>query len=102
MTEFKAGDLVRTAGYSISGKIRSISRHRGIWFAYVDTGETYNRRIPLDQLRLIEHCDYSEWIKNISGEVGKAVPCRNRPEIPLNGGYWLCGTCYRNRRKVKK
>jgi len=101
MTEFKAGDLVRTAGYLTSGKIRSVFRLRGIWFADVDTGEMYNRRIPLDQLRLIEHCDYSEWIRNISGEVVTA-PCRNRPEIPMNGGYWLCGTCYRDRRKARK
>lgn len=101
MTEFKAGDLVRTAGYLTSGKIRSIFRLRGIWFADVYTGEMYNRRIPIDQLRLIEHCDYSEWIRNISGEVVTA-PCRNRPEIPMNGGYWLCGTCYRDRRKARK
>lgn len=101
----KRGDVVR-ASFAISGEITDFTRTGRLDFVVIrPPGEQYTRRIPLDGVTLISHCENAGIEYDLTRPIGvdcgfgqryeiKALrPCRNKPEARTGRGTWLCRSC---------
>lgn len=100
----KRGDVVRTKS-GISGEITDFAQTGRIDFVVIrPSGEKRTRKILLDSVTLIPHCENSAIEYDLTATptntgfgdrypVKQLHPCRNRPEVQTGRGTWLCHSC---------
>jgi hypothetical protein len=100
----KRGDVVR-ATFAISGEITDFTRTGRLDFVVIRCpGELYTRRVTLDGVTKIPHCENAAIEYDLTATptntgfgdrypVKALRPCRNLPEARTGRGTWLCRSC---------